>query len=144
MISVMINTAVKLPWSKNSLEQIVRLVAQFEKRVKGEVEINIIGDNEIKKLNNLYRKQNKITDVLSFAWQEDDYVDTDTLGQIYISLPQIKRQSKVWGVTIKEEFTRILVHGLLHLVGYDHQEKADEKKMFTLQENLVEKCKDIL
>lgn len=144
MISVAINTAVKLPWSKNSLEQIIRLVAHREKRVKGEVEINIVGDGEIKKLNHLYRKQNKITDVLSFAWQEDGFVDTNTLGQIYISLPQIKRQSKLWGVTIKEEFARILVHGLLHLVGYDHLEKKDEKIMFTLQEDLVEKCKDIL
>lgn len=144
MISVTINPAVKLPWPKNSLAQIVHLVARWEKKVKGEVEINIVGDSEIKKLNYRYRKLDKITDVLSFAWQEDDCVDTDTLGQIYLSLPQIKRQSQVWGVTFKEEFTRILVHGLLHLVGYDHQEKKEEKIMFGLQEDLVDKCKDIL
>ncbi|MDO8509857.1 MAG: rRNA maturation RNase YbeY [bacterium] len=144
MMSVTINTVVKIPWSKISLEQIVRLASRHEKRIKGEVEINIIGDKEIKKLNQLYRQQNKITDVLSFAWQEDDCVDTNTLGQIYISFPQIKRQAEVWGVTVKEELARILIHGLLHLVGYDHQEKKDEKIMFRLQEDVVEKCKDIL
>jgi probable rRNA maturation factor len=59
------------------------------------------------------------------------------LGQIFIAYPQIKRQAKQYKISEKEEFVRMLVHGLLHLVGYDHNTIKDEKKMLNLQEKIV-------
>lgn len=137
MTTVSVFKKVAIPWTNKWIGDVVDLVAKKEKKVKGEVEVVIVGDSEIKRLNCECRGKDKVTDVLSFAWQEDAVVGSDMLGQIYISYPQIKRQAKTWQVTVKEEFSRMLVHGLLHLVGYDHSNEKDSKKMFDLQEKVV-------
>lgn len=137
MIDVNIFKKETIPWTNKWLVNVVGLAAKKEKRIKGEIEIIIVGESEIKRLNRDYRGKNKVTDVLSFAWQEDNKVSTNLLGQIYICYPQIKRQAKVWQVSAKEEFSRMLIHGLLHLVGYDHDNEKDSKKMFDLQEKII-------
>ncbi len=109
-------------------------------KVNGEVEVNIIGDKEIKDLNNRYRGLNKVTDVLSFAWQEDEVVKTNYLGQIYISYPQIVRQAKELSIDTDEEFVRMLTHGFLHIIGHDHLKKKEAEIMFKIQEDIVEEC----
>ena len=137
MITVNVFKKVTIPWAGKWVEKVVGLAAKKEKKIKGEVEIIVVGDSEIKKLNREYRGRDVVTDVLSFAWQEDSVIGGNVLGQIYISYPQIKRQAKIWQVTAKEEFSRMLVHGLLHLVGYDNGNEKDSKKMFSLQEKIV-------
>ncbi|MBT4120599.1 MAG: rRNA maturation RNase YbeY [Candidatus Magasanikbacteria bacterium] len=103
--------------------------------------INLVGEKRMKNLNNLYRGKDSVTDVLAFALQDikipvDDLQD---LGDIFICVPQIKRQAREFKVSIKEEFTRILVHGILHLLGFDHVKESGAKKMFSLQEKIVHK-----
>lgn len=137
MTTVNVFKKVAIPWNNKWIEKVVNLTAKKEKKIKGEVEIIVVGDSEIKRLNHEYRGIDKVTDVLSFAWQEDGMISSDVLGQIYISYPQIKRQAKIWQVTAKEEFSRMLIHGLLHLIGYDHDNEKDSKKMFSLQEKIV-------
>lgn len=105
--------------------------------MNGELEINIVGDKAIKDLNFRYRGKNKVTDVLSFAWQEDKKVRTKYLGQIYICYPQIERQAKEFKVKPREEFVRMLAHGFLHIIGYDHIKKKEAEKMFKIQEAIV-------
>ena len=102
-----------------------------------ELEINIVGDYLLRKLNRLYRGIDKKTDVLAFAWQEEEQIKNNFLGQIYISYPQIVRQSKEFDVTILEETKRMTIHGLLHLLGHDHKNKNDSKLMFSLQERIL-------
>jgi len=128
---------VKCSWDLKKINNIVEIVAKTEKKLKKGTEIVVIGDKRIKNLNRVYRGINKPTDVLAFCWAEEQKFSNDILGQVYISYPQIKRQSKKFKVSIKEEFTRILIHGLLHLVGYDHITKEDANKMFNLQEKLL-------
>lgn len=130
----------KHPWTKQTIEKIVTEAGKFEKKICGAVEIHLVGDARIKKLNKQYRGIDKPTDVLSFAWNEDPGYKGALLGQIYMSVPYIERQAKRFKVSAKEEFTRMLVHGLLHIVGYDHMETADAKKMFSLQEKIVVKA----
>lgn len=137
MIVVNLFKNISIPWQTRWITEVANLASKKEKKIKGEVEIVIVGDSEIKKLNRNYRGKNKITDVLSFAWQEEGKIKTNVLGQIYICYPQIKRQAKVWRVTPKEEFTRMLIHGLLHLAGYDHGSDKEAKKMFALQESVI-------
>ena len=137
MIKVFFNQAVKSPLSPAVVEKIVNLAARQEKKIQGEVEIKVVGNNEIKKINRLYRGKNEVTDVLSFAWQEDQPIPGNFLGQIYLSAPRLARQAKSFGVPFREEFIRMLVHGLLHLVGYDHCRPGDAKKMFKLQDEIV-------
>lgn len=108
-----------------------------------DISINFVSGSEIRFLNNKYRKKNKITDVLSFAALEGEKVgESKELGDIFICLSQIKRQAKEYKVDFKEELIRMLVHGILHLIGYDHISKRDEQVMFKLQEKMVKSVCD--
>ena len=127
------------PWSSKDIQKVFNLAARMEKSIKGDVEINIISEEEIKKMNSDWRGINKPTDVLSFAWQEEKRVPTKNLGQIYLCYSYIVKQAAVYHVSVEEEFARTLIHGILHLVGYDHQEKKAANKMFTLQQEIMNK-----
>ncbi|MBE9527989.1 MAG: rRNA maturation RNase YbeY [Proteobacteria bacterium] len=80
-----------------------------------EVSVLLTGDAEIRKLNSTYRGKDRATDVLSFT--QDDPV---LLGDIVVSVERATAQSDLYSVTFNAEFARLLVHGLLHLLGYDH------------------------
>ena len=136
MLSLDFNKRVKCPWTQGGVKKVFQVI-QKKIKLNGGLEVNIVGDKEMKDLNFRYRGKNKTTDVLSFAWQEDKIIKTKNLGQIYICYPQIDRQAKELSVDVKEEFTRMLTHGLLHIMGYDHVEKQDAKKMFKIQEEIV-------
>ncbi|MEK7624888.1 MAG: rRNA maturation RNase YbeY [Patescibacteria group bacterium] len=135
--------------SPSAVKKIVLQTGRFEKKIKGEVEITMVGEKKIISLNSKYRGKNKVTDVLSFSLIEGGNdsppfqggvrggLPSILLGQIFICYPQIVRQAKEYGVTVEEEFARMLAHGLLHLVGYDHVKPSDAKKMFRLQEKIV-------
>jgi probable rRNA maturation factor len=101
---------------------------------KVELSIALVSDAEIKRLNKLYRNKNKPTDVLSFPIGEkvEDWL---ILGDIVISVDTAKRQAKEFGHSLEEELKRLLVHGLVHLLGYDHELGGEEeKKFFELEE----------
>lgn len=136
MLRVNFFKRVKSPWTLSGVEKIFRLARKLVK-VNGELEVNVVGDKEMKDLNYRYRGKNYVTDVLSFAWREDKKVKSKFLGQIYICYPQIARQAKELGIKTNEEFARMLAHGWLHLLGYDHIKKSEAKIMFTIQEKIV-------
>ncbi len=138
MINLDFNKAIDCPWN---LEKIQKVFNQIEKvtKVKGGVEVSIVGGKEIRDLNFRYRGLKKVTDVLSFAWQEDKVIKSDSLGQIYICYPQIIRQAKTFKVKPEEEFVRMLAHGFLHIIGHDHGKKKEAEIMFGLQEDVVDK-----
>jgi probable rRNA maturation factor len=136
MLSLHFNKRVKCPWTRSEAEKIFSAI-QKETKASGELEVNVVGDKEITDLNFRYRGKNKTTDVLSFAWQEDKKVKTKHLGQIYLCYPQIARQAKQLKIKIKEELARMLIHGFLHILGYDHAQKKDAEKMFKIQEKTV-------
>jgi probable rRNA maturation factor len=81
------------------------------------VSLNFIDDRLMKKLNRKYRKKNKTTDVLSFNLNEEGM-----LGEVYISIPQAKRQAKEYNCSLDRELVRLTEHGILHLLGYTHKE----------------------
>ncbi|MBI2037866.1 MAG: rRNA maturation RNase YbeY [Candidatus Magasanikbacteria bacterium] len=137
MLSFELNKRVKNPWSLEGIKKVFKLIYKHTK-INGEVEVNIVGDKEMKSLNFHYRGLNKTTDVLSFAWQEDKIIKSSYLGQIYISYPQIAKQAKELRIDSEEEFVRMLAHGFLHIIGHDHIEKKEAKVMFGIQENIVD------
>lgn len=137
MLKIIYQTEVKCPISQEVVENIVQQAAKKEKKITGIVEITVVGDSAIRKLNKNHRGKDAVTDVLSFAWGEDNVVPSQGIGEIYISYPQIVRQARQFKVATQEEFGRMLTHGLLHLVGYDHVKSGDAKKMFSLQEKIV-------
>lgn len=101
----------------------------------------IITDNEyIHKLNKEYRGIDRPTDVISFALEDNkDFVEPQfrVLGDIYISLDKTKEQAELYGHSFLRELSFLTVHGLLHLLGYDHMEKEDEVVMFAKQDEIL-------
>jgi len=123
--------------SSQKIRQAVITVLKELKKDKLELSVTLIGDKKMKALNNLYRGKNQTTDVLSFSTDKHPQIGHDDWGDIFISIPQILRQAKELKVPAKEELIRMLVHGVLHLAGYDHEKKQPAKIMFDLQEKLV-------
>lgn len=101
----------------------------------------IVDDKYIHKINKEYRGIDRPTDVISFALEDDkqiDLPDLRVLGDIYISYDKAISQAKEYGHSNKRELCFLAVHGLLHLLGYDHMTKDDEIKMFGLQKELLD------
>lgn len=122
------------------VEMVLKKAIEIEKL--GVVNFNvIIVDNEfIHKMNREYRGIDRPTDVISFALEDEhdiDYDDFRLLGDIYISIDKAKEQAKEYGHSLRREICFLSVHGLLHLLGYDHMEKEDEKVMFARQEMIL-------
>ena len=98
---------------------------------RAELSVLLCDDATIHALNRDYRKKNKSTDVLAFAMREGDdgHLAGDLLGDVIISLETATRQAKERGVVTRDEVMMLLAHGLLHLLGWDHQTDADDQRM---------------
>ena len=102
--------------------------------------IRITDDSEIRNLNKIYRKIDKVTDVLSFEGDFDDPdLGTRYLGDIVISYPQAEFQANKRGHQTIEEIQLLTVHGLLHLLGYDHADDEKKENMWSLQKQILKK-----
>ena len=97
----------------------------------------ITNNKEIQKLNKKFRNKNKATDVLSFHLNKKDQIKNNYLGDIVISLEQASKQAKQENKKLEDELKMLLIHGYLHLVGYDHKQKRDAKIMFSLQDSIL-------
>lgn len=129
----------ELPQVEQFVERVLTAAARYLK-VSGEVSISFVSDEEIHELNRFYRHVDRPTDVLSFALNEggDDLElpdeVTEPLGDIVLSLPTAVRQSMDYGHSLRREVAFLLVHGFLHLLGFDHQESDAEQEMTSIQE----------
>ena len=100
----------------------------------------IVDNEEIHKINREYRGIDRPTDVISFALEDDDtFIKTEQriLGDIYISIDRAIEQANEYGHALLRELCFLTIHGILHLLGYDHMEKEDEEVMFGLQERIL-------
>ena len=118
------------------------LVHGLDKLKVGDVTFNIIFVNNdyIHKLNKDYRNIDRETDVITFALEDDKTFNPEEriLGDIYISIDKAKSQSIEYGHSLMRELCFLSVHGMLHLLGYDHMEKEEERVMFNLQEEILD------
>jgi probable rRNA maturation factor len=105
------------------LSRLAKKVAQREK-ISGRVDIVFCSDQKVRALNKAYRKLDKVTDVLSFEWGEDDFA-----GEIFVANPQAKRQAPRFNNNYFNELRRLVVHGMLHLCGYDHMKTGERRLM---------------
>lgn len=106
-----------------------------------EMSVVICGPISIRRINREYRNIDKVTDVISFALlddgQDEYYDEAIELGDIFINRNRVYSQAQEYGHSIKREFLFLFVHGLLHLLGYDHMRIEDEKVMFGLQKKII-------
>lgn len=119
------------------VKRVMRACAQELKEKKNKrVSIAFVSEKEMRALNKAYRGKDSVTDVLSFTLEEDDLV-----GELILSYEQAVRQAVQMKHTTRNELGFLIVHGMLHLYGYDHETAADAKKMFPRQERILKSLK---
>ena len=107
--------------------------------------VSFVDNKFIHKMNKEYRQIDRPTDVISFAFLDGEDNREEilhkegpvSLGDIYISIDKAKEQAEEYGHSLKRELSFLFVHGLLHLLGYDHMNEEDEKIMFKLQDEIL-------
>lgn len=104
----------------------------------GLLKVFFVSDEEITRINDNYRGQKKPTDVISLSYfEESPFPGENMIGEIFISIDTTHKQAAEHNVTSQEEAQFLFVHGLLHIFGYDHEEKADREVMFDLQDQVI-------
>jgi probable rRNA maturation factor len=113
----------------------LEIILKKQFKIKQEISISLLTPLEIKKLNKVYRHKNKVTDVLSFT-----LADKVLLGEVLICIEQAKKQAKIKGHSLKRELQILTIHGILHLLGYDHERsEAEWKKQTKMEEEILKK-----
>lgn len=119
---------------KEKAERILEILNQN----RAELSLAIVGNQEIQKLNSRYRNRDEPTDVLSFP--SEGYLPTGEklLGDVIISVEQAKKQAREGMKKLEEELETLLIHGILHLLGYDHEGSVKEaRRMLRMEESVL-------
>lgn len=125
----------------SEMKKLIKYALKYEKLDNVEFDIILVDNTKIKELNRDYRKIDKETDVISFAFEDYKPVIYDkirVLGDIYISLDKAKEQANDYDHSLLRELCFLMIHGFLHLLGYDHINEEDEKIMFKKQKEILE------
>ena len=123
------------------LDSLIKRVLKHENVKNATLSIVFVDNETIREINKNYRGKDSITDVISFAFEDNgilEYNKIRFLGEIYVCIPRMIEQANSYGHSETRELAFLVCHGLLHLLGYDHMEKEDEKVMFTLQEKMLD------
>lgn len=149
MEAMIINQQNKINYTRE-LQQVIQLVVKTAAKTlklpaNTEVSIMIVDNSYIQELNFIYRGQNIPTDVLSFAMndrgeEEPDFDfsgEINMLGDIVVSLEKAQTQSDEYGHSLERELGYLVVHGMLHLLGYDHESEPENKLMRDLEEKIM-------
>lgn len=153
METLIINQQNKVNYTRvmqKTILNVANAVAKMAKISKNtELSILIVDNSYMQELNFIYRNQNRPTDVLSFAMNElaDDEPkpgtegEVNVLGDIVISLEQAELQSQAYNHSLERELGYLVTHGMLHLLGYDHETDAERELMRNLEEKIMAKVK---
>jgi probable rRNA maturation factor len=117
-----------------------RAIARELQLTKYEISIVLMNDDQIQNLNRLYRRMDRPTDVLAFAMREGRRAPSrgDLLGDVVVSVPRARMQARERGVNVTAEITMLLAHGILHLLGWDHDTPAKDRRMRARTDRLVD------
>ncbi len=122
------------------LDNVIKIALKLEKVKNCMFEIIFVSNERIKNINKECRGIDKVTDVISFAFEDNEEnktIEFRFLGEIYICIPRMQEQASDYGHSQMRELSFLTVHGLLHLLGYDHIKKEDELIMFARQELIL-------
>jgi probable rRNA maturation factor len=121
----------KLPLSKKSVMELVSKVMYGEDCAINEIIINFVKDSELKKINNRYLKHNYYTDIITFPYNDNKQAID---GELFISADTVRKNAEFYGAGVKSELKRVIIHGCLHLAGYDDRTKK-QKELIRNKEN---------
>jgi probable rRNA maturation factor len=111
--------------------------AVLQSRGDAELTIRLVGREESRTLNHTFRGKDRATNVLSFPAELPDGVDIPLLGDIVICAPLVEQEALEQGKPVEHHWAHLTLHGLLHLLGYDHVEESDAKEMEALETSLL-------
>lgn len=126
---------------EKELKKLIKYALKYMNLKNVSFSVIFVDNNKIHELNKNYRNVDRETDVITFRLADYEDVVCDNvniLGDIYISLDKAKTQSIEYGHSYLRELSFLLIHGFLHLLGYDHMNEVDEKEMFKLQEDILD------
>jgi probable rRNA maturation factor len=132
--NLQINYSGKTGFNKRTVHNIVNYLKNELNFCIYAVTVNFISSDEITLLNIKYLNHHNSTDIITFNYSGSN---SDLEGEIFISLDDCRNNALKFGVKFSEELSRLIIHGFLHLLGYNDINKSDKKKMFELQENLL-------
>ena len=131
----------------NEVEKLLNYAASQENVQEGsELSVTFVSNDRIQEINREYRDKDRPTDVISFALEEMGEGELEIfgedipriLGDIIISIPKAREQAEEYNHSFMRELGFLAVHGLLHLLGYDHMNEQDEKQMFDRQKEILD------
>ncbi|MBP6945292.1 rRNA maturation RNase YbeY [Patescibacteria group bacterium] len=145
MLSFEVVSSLPSSLTSSDLDRLAEVVFKAVKMPKlSTVSLTFVSESRMQEINQAQRGKDRPTDVLSFATAEEMRLSTPTssptdLGDIFMCPVYARREAKRRGIDDREELLRLLVHGILHLQGYDHVTLEEESEMFGLQERLLER-----
>lgn len=131
-LSIDNQTEFKIEFKKELIQIILNLAKYFNIEKHINVDLTIVNNEEIQKLNKEYRGKDYATDILSFDFGNDGLYDTLPfvhLGELVVSYEKVISQANEFNHSVKREFCYLFTHGLVHLMGYDHEEENERIKM---------------
>ena len=130
--------------SSRRLKKIAQVLLELAERRDVELSLALIGNAEMQKLNARYRHKNYSTDVLSFPGPENLPTRAPVIGDVIISVDKAREQAKQQRHTVDREIVTLLIHGFVHLLGYDHERSAhDARIMARLEKKMVRRLCDL-
>jgi probable rRNA maturation factor len=133
MIVVTISRAFrKISYPSTAIRRTAEFVCRRERVKNAEFSFVLVDDRSIRRINKKFLNHNYVTDVITFPLEQDE-----VNAEIYVNAQQARRQAKELGITVRNELTRLVVHGTLHAIGYDDSTKKSKKRMDSIQERYV-------
>ncbi len=126
--------------SSRRLKSTAVRILKLLKENRSELSLALVGNREIRKLNSQYRNKNEPTDVLSFPLEQDLPKGKKLLGDVVISVEQAEKQAEEGKKTLEKELEFLLIHGILHLLGYDHEVSPNEASRMHRMEKRIQRA----
>ena len=118
---------------KNHIKIWIKNIIESNRLVVGNINYIFVDDEQLLKINNQFLSHDYFTDIITFNFCKDGIINSD----IYISIERIKENSHIFKTTFKEEFLRVIIHGILHLLGFNDSTKEEQKSMRQQENNLL-------
>lgn len=125
MINIFFEETPEFDFTNLKIEQNIEKLAESENRTLGDISYILCSDNYLLEINRQYLNHDYFTDVITFDYSEDNVIS----GDIFISVDTVADNAKEYNVTFEKELERVMVHGVLHLVGYNDKSDSEVKQM---------------
>ena len=132
------------PFKKKEIKKLIDVVLKkigFEELENGQINIKYTSEEEIKMLNEKFYNKTGVTNVLAFTNNQETPESKERLiGEIAICISQIEKEAKMYKKAVETRLKHMIVHGVLHLFGFDHQKKGEQKEMEQVEDDIITSC----